>query len=56
MIDDPGVYTEAWSGGFNLAWSDGTELFEYICQQQNQAGELQVADYGTVDRSSPIIP
>jgi hypothetical protein len=55
-IDDPGAYTEPWTGGFNLAWSGGTELFEYICQESNLAPELQVAGYGTVDRTSPIVP
>lgn len=35
-IDDPGAYTAAWTSGFNLRWSDGVELFEYICQDNNQ--------------------
>lgn len=55
-IDDPNAYTRPWTGGFNLGWSRGTELFEYICQESNQAPELQVGDYGVVDRTSPIVP
>ena len=36
-VDDPGAYTEPWTGGTNLRWEDGTELFEYVCQQSNYA-------------------
>jgi hypothetical protein len=34
-VDDPGAYTAPWTSGFNLRWSDGTELFEYLCQGNN---------------------
>jgi len=56
VVDDPGAYTQPWKGGFNLRWEAGTELFEYVCQQANYAGELMVGDYGKVDRTSDIIP
>ena len=36
-VDDPGAYTSTWKSGFNLRWEDGTELFEYVCQQANYA-------------------
>jgi len=56
-IDDPGAYTAPYTGGFNLRWSDGTELFEYICQQANYAHELMVGqESDAVDRSSTIAP
>ena len=56
-VDDPGAYTSLWEGGINLGWSDGQELFEYVCQQANYAHELMVGQESTeVDRSSPIIP
>ena len=58
-IDDPQTFTRPWGGGFNLRWEAGTELFEYVCQEQNYAGELMVgasAETGKVDRSSPIVP
>jgi hypothetical protein len=58
-IDDPATYTRPWSGTFNLRWEPGTELFEYVCQEQNYAGELMVGasvTSGTVDRRSPIVP
>jgi len=55
-VDDPGAYTAPWTSGLNLAWNDGQELFEYVCQQSNYAGELMVGEMNSVDRSSPIVP
>jgi hypothetical protein len=55
-IDDPGAYTAPWKGAFNLRWEAGTELFEYVCQQANYAGELMVGTFSEVDRTSPIVP
>jgi hypothetical protein len=55
-IDDPGAYTTTFTGTSNLRWENGTELFEYVCQQQNYADTLMVGQGTTVDRTSPIIP
>ncbi|HEY1303260.1 MAG TPA: hypothetical protein VGF24_06905 [Vicinamibacterales bacterium] len=55
-IDDPGAYTSTFTGVSNLRWENGTELFEYICQQQNYAPTLMVGEGTKVDRSSPIVP
>jgi hypothetical protein len=55
-VDDPGAYTAPFTGTSNLRWESGTELFEYICQQMNQAHELMVGAGTSVDRSSPIVP
>jgi len=56
-VYDPGAYTGPWTGHFQLAWNEGTELFEYICQQANYAGELMVGgERSEVDRTSPIVP
>ncbi len=56
-VYDPGAYTGPWTGSFQLQWDAGTELFEYICQQANYAGELMVGgERSSVDRSSPIVP
>ena len=56
-IHDPGAYTAPFTGGFNLGWDNGTELFEYVCQQANYAAELMVGgERSSVDRSSPIVP
>src|SRR6478736_6752958 len=35
-VDDPGAYTAAWSGGWNLRWSEGNEPFDYLCQENNR--------------------
>jgi hypothetical protein len=56
MIDDPGAYTAPWTTGFNLRWEDGTELFEYQCQQANYAHDLMLGVMESVDRTSIIVP
>ena len=55
-IDDPGAYTAPFDGGFPLRYNENQELFEYVCQQANQAFELMVGDKKSVSRSSPIVP
>ena len=55
-VEDPGAYTAPWSAHLVMRWEDGTELFEYVCQEQNYAPELMVGTYKTVDRTSPIVP
>jgi len=55
-IDDPGAYTKPFDGGFNLRYNENQELFEYVCQQANQAPELMVGEKSKVSRSSSIIP
>ncbi|HEX6995663.1 MAG TPA: hypothetical protein VF339_16145 [Gammaproteobacteria bacterium] len=56
-VYDPGAYTAPWTGSFQLAWSEGTELFEYVCQQANYADELMVGgERSEVNRTSPIVP
>jgi hypothetical protein len=37
-IDDPGAYTEPWTGGWILEWRDA-ELYEYVCQENNRDPE-----------------
>src|SRR5438034_6535141 len=41
-IDDPGAYTAPFTGHVDLRLEEGTELFEYVCQQSNFAAELMV--------------
>jgi hypothetical protein len=55
-IDDPGAYTAPFTGKLDLIREDGTELFEYVCQQSNFADELMVGTATSVDRRSPIVP
>lgn len=51
-IDDPGAYTARWSSGFNLRWTEGQELFEYVCQDNNQFPTSVFGEAGP----SPIVP
>ncbi|HUK36293.1 MAG TPA: hypothetical protein VLV86_20395 [Vicinamibacterales bacterium] len=55
-VDDPGAFTKPWSSGFDLRWENGTELFEYVCQQMNYAPSLMVGAAKSVDRTSAIVP
>jgi len=55
-IDDPGAYTATWTSGFNMQWTEGPELFEYICQDNNLGPQLMVGAETSVDRVSPIVP
>jgi hypothetical protein len=55
-VDDPGAYTERWSTRVALRWENGTELFEYVCQQANYAHELMVGGFESVDRTTMVVP
>ena len=55
-VDDPGAYTAIWTGGFQLRWSAGTELFEYVCQDNNKSPEGFVGGTQAVPRTSLIAP
>ena len=55
-IDDPAAYTSTFTGVSNLRWENGTELFEYVCQQENYAPTLMVGQGTSVDRTSLIAP
>lgn len=56
-IDDPGAYTATWkTNPFTMRWNATSELFEYVCQDNNFAHTLLVGTEKQVDRSSQIIP
>ena len=55
-VDDPGAYSATWSTSVVLSWEAGTELFEYVCQQQNYANELMVGEMKTVNRTTVTVP
>jgi hypothetical protein len=55
-VDDPGAYTKPWNNSLTLRWQNGTELFEYVCQQMNYAVNLMVGTAKSVDRTSAIVP
>ena len=41
-IEDPGAYTAPWTSGYMKTWEDGTDLFEYVCQENNFGPQLMV--------------
>ncbi len=41
-IDDPGAYSEPWSGGWLIPWIRGNEPFDYLCQENNLDAERMV--------------
>jgi hypothetical protein len=51
-IDDPETYTRPFTGRFELRLDPRTELYEYVCQEANYAGELMM--HG--DRTSEFTP
>ena len=55
-VDDPGAYSAPWTTTVILTWEANTELFEYVCQQQNYAHELMVGEMKSVDRTTMVIP
>jgi hypothetical protein len=36
MIDDPGAYSSTWTGGWNIPWNPNSEMYEYVCQDNNR--------------------
>jgi hypothetical protein len=55
-IDDPGAYTAAWTSGYTKQWESGTDLFEYVCQENNYGPQLMRGDGDIEFRSSVIVP
>ena len=41
-VDDPGAYTAPWTSGYTKRWETGTELFEYVCQENNFGPQLMI--------------
>jgi hypothetical protein len=41
-IDDRGAYTASWTSGYTKKWQPGTELFEYVCQENNFGPQLMI--------------
>jgi hypothetical protein len=55
-IDDPGAYTAPWTTGYTKRWNAQSELFEYICQENNYGPQMMVGTDGGAARSSVIVP
>lgn len=55
-IEDPGAYTAPWSSGFNLRWTEGLEVFEYVCQDNNQFPESVFEETRDIGGTAVIAP
>ncbi len=55
-VDDPGAYTATWASGFNLRWVEGTELFEYVCQDNNRFPDAVFGPSDGESRTPRIFP
>jgi hypothetical protein len=55
-VEDPGAYTAPWTSGFSLRWSEGVELFEYICQDNNQFPDAVLEPGGQEAHTPAIVP
>jgi hypothetical protein len=36
IVEDPGAYSSPWTGGFNIPWQGGEEMYEFMCQDNNR--------------------
>jgi hypothetical protein len=55
-IEDPNVYTRRWSGGFNFRWTTDTDVFEYVCQDNNTAPGLMTNDGVAIEFKKVTVP
>ena len=55
-VDDPGAYTATWSRTSQMQFRSNSELFEFVCQDNNFASDLLVGTREFVDRTSVIVP
>jgi hypothetical protein len=55
-IEDPGAYTAPWSSGFNLRWTEGLEVFEYVCQDNNRFPESVFEETRGIGGTAIIAP
>ena len=55
-IDDPGAYTRPFTGRIELRLDPNIELYEYICQESNYAGQLMTSDVPPLIWTPDIVP
>jgi hypothetical protein len=55
-IDDPGAYDAPWTSGFAIRWTENTEIFEYVCQDNNTFPENIIDASGQSEAPSRIVP
>lgn len=46
VIDDPGAYSESWEVAWDINWNDGSELQDYVCQENNKFLLDMTDDFG----------
>jgi hypothetical protein len=54
-VDDPGAYTAPWKTALLLRWNTSQEIFEYVCQDNNQFPALML-ERPSMPAGLPIIP
>jgi hypothetical protein len=47
-VDDPGAYTDTWTGGWTIPWVPDNEPFDYLCQENNLDAQRMVGPDGGV--------
>ena len=55
-FDDPGAYTEPWTSGFVNTWQSDSEIWEYICQDNNLSRDSMTAAAGAAETFISIVP
>ena len=55
-VDDPGAYTARWTSGYVKQWESGTDLFEYVCQENNYGPQLMMGLGDGERRHSVVVP
>jgi hypothetical protein len=55
-FDDPGAFTAPWTSGFFNTWEAGTEMWEYICQDNNLSRASMTAAAGEAEGKVDIVP
>jgi len=56
-IDDPGAYTQTWTTQvFTMRWQADSDLFEYVCQDNNHGPEMMIGSQEEVDRTRLFVP
>ena len=56
-IEDPGAYTAPWTTQMmTMRWTANSDLFEYICQDNNHGPELMIGSQESEDRTRQFVP
>ncbi len=46
VIDDPGAFEKTWTAEWDIAWVEGQELQDYVCQENNKYLQSLLDDLG----------